>query len=1388
MDAQLRGQAAAQLADYAPLWTAWAEGEKPRRKSIALYGDLFALKHQLESEETAKPHELVWGLGVAAWKLQYEERSRPVTIDFQYPILTQTVELSLDESTLAIEVRPRAIEPRLEFDAFIAAGLHGAAEVERTLKENLARSAEQLVTPFDPGSFESLLKLVAGNLHERGRYEPAAEAFPVPGEALVVSDAWVLLSRPRPGNYLHEDIERLKTGIRDGAEIPLGPLALVTPPSDALPEFEPITFRGLSGGSNAVGEGKPQELFFPLPYNHEQVTIVEQLERSSGVAVQGPPGTGKTHTIANIVCHYLATGRKVLVTSKGEQALKELQSKIPEDVRPLTVALLAGDREGMRQFQSSIEAIIHNVSQLNPAIVRDQIASLDSAIDRAHAELASIDRRINDIAATQLSEVAVDGVGMRAQKMAELVVSGAERFGWFDDELSLDPTHAPPLDTVETAMLRLARHRLGEDLIYVGARLPSSQALLSAEDVGRLHDVLVSMRDIEAAQASGSLLALRAATPEILDEARQLLAQVEAAMQLAEELEATGEVWTAELRNKCRQSSYASERQALEALFSEIEELIDARAEFLKRPVDMPEPILAAPKAKEAIERGVENGKPFGLLSLGGSDVKAQVGAIRVAGLPPANSEDWKHVQRYVDLHGKVLSFSVRWNAVAGLLSVPEVHGGVTALRHIELLAVNARKAHRLALNHDAHLPVLATTVFAEPPIAQLRGNSKELRGVREHLRSHLTRAELARAATQLAVLHERLAGTTGPIAVALREFVEAELGQRQFPPERIVARYTELLSALRRVENLAHDIATVNAMAGQLEAAGAARLAARVRAQPATTSGDDTVFPANWRDAWNWARVKTHLDNIEARDELRRLATRRSHLESGLARLYVDLVSKAAWLATKEGASPRVLSALETYRTAVRRIGQGTGPNAVRHRRDAQKAMYDAQGAVPCWVMSHAKVSETLPAHLGSFDLIIVDEASQSDLWALPTVLRGKKILVVGDDKQVSPDGAFINAARIQELKDRFLADQPYAPILTPEKSLYDIASTVFAASKVMLREHFRCVPPIIAYSNHTFYKDFIQPLRIPKASERMDPPLVDIFVPTGRRDAQDLNKEEAQAIAAEIEALLADEKFAGRTLGVVSLLGPGQAKHIDQLIRSRCDANELLRRNFTCGDARMFQGSERDIMFLSMVASPGDCRALAGNAFEQRFNVAASRARDRMYLVRSVQLTDLSAADIRVGLLSHFCRPMGGSVDESKSLIDQCESGFERQVYAELFTRGYRVVPQVKAGSFRIDMVVEGANDTRLAIECDGDEFHGPDRWQADMSRQRVLERAGWTFWRCFASTWSLRKEDVLSELLERLNGMGIEPLGALERIPEFAERRTYVGAGMNGQHAGG
>ncbi len=197
---------------------------------------------------------------------------------------------------------------------------------------------------------------------------------------------------------------------------------------------------------------------------------------------------------------------------------------------------------------------------------------------------------------------------------------------------------------------------------------------------------------------------------------------------------------------------------------------------------------------------------------------------------------------------------------------------------------------------------------------------------------------------------------------------------------------------------------------------------------------------------------------------------------------------------------------------------------------------------------------------------------------------------------------------------------------------------------------------------------------------------------------------------------------------------------------------------------------------MFLSLVVDAVNCKALSGSMFDQRFNVAASRARDRMYLVRSVQMNALSDKDLRMSLLAHFDKPLVTDQEEADHLVERCESGFERQVFSALTEKGYRVLPQVKTGAYRIDMVIEGAGDARLAIECDGDEFHGPDRWQHDMNRQRILERAGWRFWRCFASTWTLHREEVLEELFRVLTSMGIEPVGALYQAPTLVEKRHW------------
>jgi very-short-patch-repair endonuclease len=311
------------------------------------------------------------------------------------------------------------------------------------------------------------------------------------------------------------------------------------------------------------------------------------------------------------------------------------------------------------------------------------------------------------------------------------------------------------------------------------------------------------------------------------------------------------------------------------------------------------------------------------------------------------------------------------------------------------------------------------------------------------------------------------------------------------------------------------------------------------------------------------------------------------------------------------------------------------------------------------------------------------------------------------------------------------------------------------------MLKEHFRCLPEIISFNNDLFYQNKIVPLRNPAQSEKLEPVLENVYIKEGFRENK-INKVEAEVICKKIADLIEKDKYKDKTFGVISLTGRDQAKHIYNLIDNYISTKDQERIRFHAGDAYDFQGDERDIIILSMVVGgEGDnYRALSGKTYEQRINVATSRAKDKLILFHSVQLgTDLNnASDLRYKLLNYIKNGINDKeVDENKK--KRCDSKFEEDVYDWLVERGYEVTPQVEVGSYRIDLVVEGENN-RLAVECDGDRWHPPEKWWDDKMRQHQLERVGWTFWRVSGSAFYADSNQAMSSIIKQLNTMNIKP----------------------------
>jgi very-short-patch-repair endonuclease len=1354
-DYDFRAEVERQLTAYLEhAWQPWAEGEQRRRRLSRLYMQLFTLHQELAGAMTEGLLELVWGVGFGL--------AKHADTAIAYPLITHLVDLSFDAVSGAAQIRPRDVDPCLELESHAASNRAGVAQAERLAREYLSR-APTTFSPFDRVSYEPLLAIARECL---GTDE---------GTAARVTDGWVLFARPRNASVVTQDLDRLALAVRaaDHAGLSGAVAALVTEPASQARVVELPRFRGVSAGPD-TSAGTVADLHFPKPFNAEQVRMVQLLETHDGVVVQGPPGTGKTHTIANIICHWLASGRRVLVTSMKEPALAVLRDQLPEEIRPLAICLLASDQDGMQQFEASIQTIAREMQSLDLAATAREIDKLTQTIEALHARLRRVDTDIGRWARLNLARIELEGESLAAVEAAQEVAAAVGRGDWIPDPLGVGPQYAPRFTDQDIARLRELRQRLAADLVYAGCKLPLPEAFSQAPELLRTHQDLLRFARLSDPVRTAEVAPLADASQETLSEARALLEGIERVRRLRAEVRAANRGWTGGVRDRLKRGTQRAEFALFEALGRELEAAALQRQTFLARPVSLPG---AAPHAAfvQAVENLAQGRRAFGLTqAFGKGEQRRHLEGVRVAGQAPVAAEDWRHVAAFLALHNKWGELAVRWNTLAPELGLEQVSH--ESGREGEAAAAQFALYRKVAalVTAEAALVDRAGRLFPGWGTARRVADDDAATDALERaLDHHLTVNRLREVWDVREQLNRTVEGCGGPVVEDIRRFIAHSLGSPLIQDQALMAGWSRLMTELKRLRALLPLLAIVNDVTERIAASGAPRLAQALR-----LPGPELLPPAGWLADWRLRRLAGHLAAIDLQDELKKLGRGRIELEHDLARAYHDLVVKRAWLELTRRATPAVRAALQAYLNAIQRIGKGTGKRAARYRQDARTAAAEATLAVPCWIMPHYRVSESLPVQLDCFDLVVIDEASQSDLSALPAMLRGRKLLIVGDDRQVSPDGVGLEEERIKALMQRHLADQVplYRAQMSPERSIYDLARVVFAHSGAMLREHFRCVAPIIEYSKREFYDNALWPLRLPRLSERLDPALVDVLIEGAQRTGA-VNPAEADFIVGEIRRLTADPRFARRTLGVVSLLGEEQALRIWERLSDELGAVALQRHNVACGDARAFQGRERDIMFLSMVSAPNDVGApLSRDIFAQRFNVAASRARDRMYLVRSVGLERLSEADrLRRGLIAHFARPFGQRVTPVNAR-DACESALERALYDWLVQRGYRVTPQASVGAWRIDLVVEGAGDARLAVECDGDKDHLPEQWAEDVRRQRALERMGWVFWRCFAATFVRRPEAVLRDLATALAEAGVAPAqAAAHAAREPVERRV-------------
>ena len=440
-----------------------------------------------------------------------------------------------------------------------------------------------------------------------------------------------------------------------------------------------------------------------------------------------------------------------------------------------------------------------------------------------------------------------------------------------------------------------------------------------------------------------------------------------------------------------------------------------------------------------------------------------------------------------------------------------------------------------------------------------------------------------------------------------------------------------------------------------------------------------------------------------------------------------------------------------------------------------------------PCFLVSPLAVSQYLPlSELASetltFDVVIFDEASQvfpED--AVPAVLRGKQLVLAGDQKQLPPSSFWRRSLADDGIDYDDDDDDDQANQLVGRESILDVAVGQVGRlfNEAHLNVHYRSRDEsLIRFSNLHFYTP---PglLTFPSPGLRDSWYGVhDVYVPDGRYDAgaTRTNRKEAEEVV-ELVFHHLRTRPAGETLGVVALSRP-QADLIDRLIEERRILERDVDERFNeRPDEPLFvknlenvQGDERDHIIVCIGYGPTVGTGAVPNRFgplniaggERRLNVVVTRARERMDVVHSLRANDIRSQQEGARLLRRFLEYAANPQQafEAEVTVDsaaESESPFEAAVEQALLAKGYRVARQVGVTGYRIDLAILSEDGAKydLGIECDGWTYHNtPAARDRDWLRQKVLEGLGWEIHRVWSTAWVRNPEAELGRIESALS----------------------------------
>jgi len=1331
----------------------WAKTEKPARAAMKIFEAFYELYGRIDRE--AERVEIILGDGILSW--------RRTEGDIYHPILLQRLQLQFDASVPEFTLS-EADHPVELYSALFQSMNDVDGRAIGRCREELEEGGFH---PLINGSTSNFLKRLVVLLSPRGEFLEDRAPNTAAGDPCIGRDP-VLFLRARTLGF-DAAIEGILADLRTREDLPWALLNIVgeESPISGAADANPSA----SGLAHAEGE-----VLLSKPANPEQIRIAQQLEEHGGVLVQGPPGTGKTHTIGNLVGHLLAQGKSVLVTSHTTKALRMVRHHIVSELRPLCVSVLESDLDSRKQLESAVGSIAERLSRADAGSLELEAKKLESERLLLLTKLGELRNQLAEARGDEYREIAIAGKSWAPADAARQVVQEKETHGWIPGPVAaVAPLPVSPAELADLYRTSVSINR--EDEQELSGHLPE------------LHD-LPRAEDFEGSVSERNRLGI-----ENLD-LRSDLWESNAAQNLPEEIEGL----TAALAQAVEPLSgkdkwklaavYAGKygdvhRQSWDQLVSFVRlvhrEAANAQESLVKYGPEASKS--SAPQEQGRIAGEIlahlEDGGKLGSLTLFTHKEWSQfLEQTKVNHARPRLPEHFQALRQFFRLKGLREGLGARWDRQVATLGTPYSHEmgeevEKTLVQYCDSIEDCLSWQERTWVPLQRRLEDAGFRwgkfLAEQPPVVGSEGELARIHTAVNHALLPILDARFKKL--RLLELEEQFRNLKNRLKLAARVAKASKvIGQLLAAvSDENSNRYREAYERLLELKSKQADLDLRRALLAKLETAAPAWAGAIRNRTGAHGRGEP---PRDVAAAWTWRQLNDELDR-RASVSLEALQAKSEKRSEQLRRATVELIDKRSWSSQARRTSSRQRQALVGWLDTIRRIGKGHGIRVSLLRAEAARKMSECRGAVPVWVMPLSRVVENFDPRSTRFDVVIIDEASQSDVMALVALYLGQTVLVVGDHEQVSPSAVGQDLGVIQNLIFQYLRGIPNSDLYDGQISIYDLARQSFGGTTCLV-EHFRCVPEIIQFSNMVSYDGRIKPLR-DASRVHLRPHTIAHRVTGSARDGK-INRQEALTIASLLAAAIEQPEYKKNdtgqpmSFGVVSLVGDEQAIEIDNLVRAHISPDRYELHRVLCGNAAQFQGDERDVVFISVVdtAERGSLSLRDQELFKQRFNVAASRARDQMWIVHSLSpQNDLKADDLRRQLIEHAEDParLMRALEEKEK---RSQSGFEREVMKRLAAAGYRVTPHWRIGTFRIDLVVEG-DGKRLAIECDGDRYYPLEKLPEDMDRQSVLGRMGWIFTRIRSSEFLRNPARAMKPVFEKLQMLEIPPgSSSVEAMP--------------------